>query len=71
MKRNRNNPNEYYLVTMFAGEFAIKEPYDRNIKSEEELRKVIDFWNEHALVFNPKDVNLETAIYTCPYEIGA
>lgn len=71
LKRNRDNPNEFYLITMFPGEYAIKEPSDRNIRSEEENRTVIDFWNKHALVFNPKDIDLETATYTCPYDIGA
>jgi len=32
---------------------------------------MLEFWRNHALVFNPKDVDLETATYSCPYDLGA
>lgn len=68
LKQSYTNQNEYYLITMFPGQYAVKEPQDRNIKTEEEKKKVLEFWNSHALVFKPKDIDLETVTYRCPYE---
>lgn len=56
---------------MFPGEYLIKEPEDRNIKDELERQKMLEFWRKHALVFNPKDIDLETVAYSCPYNLGA
>lgn len=68
LKRGKeDNSNVYYLITMFPGEYLVKEPQDSHIKTEEEKLKSIEFWNEHALVFNPKDVDLLTISYNCPY----
>lgn len=71
LNRSYQKDNEYYLVTMFPGEYLIKEPEDRNIKDELERQKMLEFWRKHALVFNPKDIDLETAVYSCPYNLGA
>lgn len=71
LNRSYQKNNEYYLVTMFPGEYLVKEPEDRNIKDELERQKMLEFWSNHALVFNPKDVDLETATYLCPYNLGA
>ncbi|QGU96418.1 hypothetical protein GOM49_16125 [Clostridium bovifaecis] len=68
LKQSFENPDEYYLITMFPGEHIVKEPQDRNIKDKEEIKKVLEFWNNHALTFNPKEINLESIIYDCPFE---
>ena len=71
LNRSNQKPNEYYLITMFPGEYLVKEPQDKNIKDELERQRMLEFWRNHALVFNPKDVDLETATYSCPYNLGA
>jgi len=71
LNRSNQKPDEYYLITMFPGEYLIKEPEDRNIKDELERQKMLEFWRKHALVFNPKDIDLETVAYSCPYNLGA
>ena len=71
LNRSNQEPNEYYLITMFSGEYLVKEPQDKNIKDELERQRMLEFWRNHALVFNPKDVDLETATYSCPYDLGA
>lgn len=68
LNQSYTNPNEYYLITMFPGEYVVKEPQDRNIKTEEERKKVLKFWENHALIFNPKEIDLETITYDCPYK---
>lgn len=70
-KRSHTVPNEYYLITLFPGEHAVKELGDKNIKTEDERKNVQEFWAEHALVFEAKNVDLQTVLYSCPYDIGA
>lgn len=71
LNRSNQKSDEYYLITMFPGEYLVKEPQDKNIKDELERQRMLEFWRSHALVFNPKDVDLETATYSCPYDLGA
>lgn len=71
LNRSNQKPDEYYFITMFPGEYLVKEPQDKNIKDELERQRMLEFWRNHALVFNPKDVDLETATYSCPYDLGA
>lgn len=67
LKQDCKNINQYYIITMFPGEYLIKEPQDKNIKSEEEKRKVLEFWKQHALVFDSEKIDEETIICHCPY----
>lgn len=67
LKRSNTNHNEYYLITMFPGEHLVKEPQDRNFEAEESRQAALQFWSNHALVFEPKTIDLESVRYICPY----
>lgn len=58
----------YSIVTMFPGYVSQKAPQDKNIKTSEELKDSISFWKNHAILFNPDDVLLDTVTTACPYE---
>ena len=51
---SREDARVYVLATAFIGSINHKEPWDRNIKSQEEYQKSINFWSSHALVYDPK-----------------
>lgn len=67
LNRNRNNINEYYLVTMFPGEYSYKEPEDINISSKEELFECLDYWSKYALIYDEKTIDTSTLKTYCPY----
>lgn len=67
LNQSRNNPNEYYLVTAYPGRIGFKEPQDLTISTEQELEACLDFWEQHALVFEEKSVDPSTITYKCPY----
>ena len=67
LKRSNINDNEYYLITMFPGEHLVKEPQDRNFETEESRQSAFEFWSNHALIFNPKIIDLDSIEYECPY----
>lgn len=67
LKQSYTNPNEYFLITMFPGSIAIKEPSDRNIKTIEELQQIINYWDKHALVFEGSTIDQNTIRKRCPY----
>lgn len=50
---SKESRGQYVLVTSFVGELAPKEPWDRNIRSQEELQESLDFWCSHALAYDP------------------
>lgn len=68
LNRNYDCKEEYYLITMFPGYISQKEPQDRNIKSRKELIESLNFWKNHALLFRPEDVIIETITDQCPYK---
>lgn len=67
LSKNKYRENEYYLITMFPGEYAIKEVQDPNIKTEEQRNKALKFWEENAFVFNKDLVQEDTITSICPY----
>jgi len=67
LKRSYDKPNEYYLITMFPGEYCIKEPQDKNIKSEDEKNNIMKFWDKHAFVFKLDEIDKNTITKVCPY----
>jgi hypothetical protein len=67
LNQSYTNSNEYYLVTMFPGEHLIREVQDKNIKSDEERKRILEFWNGHALILNADDIELDTVTRDCPY----
>ncbi|RLG28193.1 hypothetical protein DRO03_10405 [Methanosarcinales archaeon] len=50
---SREDKRTYILVTSWVGSLAPKEPWDRNIRNNEEFRESLDFWSSHALVHDP------------------
>lgn len=60
--------DEYCMVKMFPGKYLIKEPEDKNFKSEKDRQAALKFWDNHALVFEPKTIDLESLKYICPYK---
>ena len=67
LKKNHEKSNEYYLITMFAGEKNYKEPGDINIADQKELEESLRFWSEHALVYCEKSVVEDSIKSDCPY----
>lgn len=67
LSKNKYRENEYYLITMFPGEYAIKEVQDTNMKTEEQRNKALKFWQENAFVFNKDLVQEDTLTSICPY----
>lgn len=47
------------LFTAFVGKSAPKEPWDKNIRSEEERLEAEEFWSKHALCYNENDIDFE------------
>ncbi len=46
----RGEAGTYVLVSSWVGTLAPKEPWDANIRSQEEFQESLDFWCSHALV---------------------
>jgi hypothetical protein len=46
----------YVVITAFVGRKAEREPWDRNIRSAEELNASKRFWSTHALVWGSQEV---------------
>lgn len=67
LERKRKNKNKYYLITMFPGVQNYREPEDISIKTTKELKESLDFWRNHALVFDEKILKTDTLTYDCPY----
>lgn len=67
LNRSREKLNEYYLITMFPGDKSFKEPEDLNIKTKEELLKCLEFWGNHALIYDEAIIQKDSIIHYCPY----
>lgn len=68
LKRRRRNKDQYYLITMFPGVGNYKEPEDINIKNERELKDSLEFWCNHALVFDEEIIKVDSLESECPYK---
>ena len=68
LNRNRKDLNEYYLVTMYPGNISHKEPEDLNIKSKNELIESLEFWGNHALIYDEYIIQIESIKSFCPYK---
>lgn len=68
LNKNRKNFGEYYLVTMFPGTESFKEPEDLNIKSKIELTECLEFWQNHALIYDEEIIDINTMKNYCPYK---
>ncbi|MBK5241917.1 hypothetical protein [Clostridium sp.] len=67
LKQSYTNINEYFLITMFPGEQIIKEPEDNNIKEKKTLEHTLEFWGEHAIIFDEETVDSLSYAEECPY----
>jgi hypothetical protein len=67
LKQNILNRNEYFLITMFPGEYMVKEPEDNTIKDILTLETTLKFWHNHALIFKEETVDSSTIVKECPY----
>lgn len=67
LNQNRQNKEEYYLITLFPGEGSEKEPEDKNINSLEELKTCFEFWDHHAIIYDESILEPETLTLECPY----
>lgn len=54
LKKSKDRPREYYVVTMYPGAYAYKEPGDLSIEKEEEREACESFWQTHALVWDER-----------------
>ena len=54
LAKDRKMPDDknYVLITGYIGSGAPREPWDKNIDSEEERQESEDFWAKHALLYN-------------------
>lgn len=68
LKKNREKIGEYYLITAFPGTESFKEPEDLNIKSREELAECLEFWQNHALIYDEEIIDIDTIKSHCPYK---
>lgn len=67
LSKNKYRENEYYLITMFPGEYAIKEVQDPNIKTAKQRKMSLEFWEENAFVFDKALIQDDTITSICPY----
>lgn len=67
LKKDKYEDNQYIIITMFPGEYAMREVQDKNIKTEEERKRVVDFWNRHAFAYDVNMVDTDTITDKCPY----
>jgi hypothetical protein len=68
LKKNANKSGEYYLISMFPGYQNHKEPEDINIGSKEELINSLEFWKNHALVYDESTIDVNSIKNYCPYK---
>lgn len=67
LNRSRNNPSEYYMVTMFPGNGSKKEPEDKSIKDIKELEECLDFWQDRAFILEEDLIQMDTMTTELPY----
>lgn len=59
--------NYYILLTAFIGTRCPLEPWDPEIKTLEEKRKAVEFWNRNALIWGCQDTIAGTETTVCPW----
>ncbi|MDF2878836.1 MAG: hypothetical protein K0S30_1932 [Clostridia bacterium] len=67
LNQDRYNPHKYDLVTAYPGRIAYKEPEDLNILTKQELMGSLEFWQQHALIFDEANIDVTTIRASCPY----
>ena len=55
----------YVLITAFIGSLTPREPWDKNMKTDEEKQGALDFWCSCSLVHNPETMG---AIFESTWE---
>jgi hypothetical protein len=51
---SREEMRKFILITSWIGFLAPKEPWDPNVRSQEDFKECLNFWSSHALVYDPK-----------------
>lgn len=68
LNRNRDNANEYYIITVFPGDYCVKEPQDKHIQDQEELEESLNFWGQHAIIYEEDIIDKDTLTRECPFD---
>lgn len=55
----KDDKNKFRLFTAWYGTKATREPWDRNIESETELKECEEFWSKHAIIADFNSINWE------------
>lgn len=58
----KKSKDHYVIITLFNGEKSGKEPYDKNA-----TKKEIEFWENHALIYDTVEIIKESETSTCPW----
>ncbi len=45
------------ILTAFAGDMSAREPWDKNIRTKQELDESVDFWSRNALILDEDDID--------------
>jgi len=67
LKRDDRDPSIFVLITAFFGRKAEKEPWDTNIRTDEELVRAKEFWWTRALVWKSEPTVPGTETTICPW----
>lgn len=57
IKRDEKIPNRYNLITCYIGESSLREPWDKSIRTQEELKASETYWKTHALVYDQNAID--------------
>jgi hypothetical protein len=67
LKQDDRDPSTYVLITAFFGRKAEKEPWDTNIRTDEEFARAKNFWSTHALIWGSEPTRPGTETKVCPW----
>ena len=59
IKHDKNDRDKYHVFAAYYGLHGNREPWDKNITSEEERQECTEFWKNHALVMSPRFIDWE------------
>ena len=67
--RDEKDRDLYRVCAAYYGMKGTKEPWDKNIKSEEERHECIDFWSSHALCMSSKVIDWDKSNFLTTKDI--
>lgn len=68
LKRDDVDRNVYVLITAFIGGTPQPEPWDQNIRTQEEFQRAVEHWSTHALVWGTEEIIPGTETTQCPWK---